>query len=127
MDKERAIVARFTETRVVPSLTVSRSGTGYGTVRTVRVAFDDPDARIGMGNLPVIDDVGGIDCGLRCAVEYSSGSEVLLTAVPAAGSVFVKWTGPDVTCPSGRSPWNKPFCFVRIEGAERVTATFSRS
>lgn len=35
----------------------------------------------------------GIDCGEDCLEPYSSGTDVNLTATPAAGSSFVGWTG----------------------------------
>ena len=121
MDRDRAIVARFTDTGRRPSLTVTRAGSGFGTVITSRIAFDDPNATVGLGNLPVLEDVGGIDCGVRCRAAFASGSERVLTAVPAVGSVFVRWSGPDADCHTR----DRPFCVVRIEGAEQVTATFA--
>ncbi len=35
----------------------------------------------------------GIDCGVDCSEAYLNGTEVTLTAVPAAGSIFAGWSG----------------------------------
>jgi hypothetical protein len=52
------------------TLTVSKGGTGSGTVTG-----------------------GGIDCGATCSATYPSGSSVTLTAAAASGSAFVGWSG----------------------------------
>jgi endo-1,4-beta-xylanase len=54
------------------ALTVSRSGTGGGTVTS---------------------SPAGIDCGSTCSASVPSGTYVTLTATPAAGSAFVGWGG----------------------------------
>jgi hypothetical protein len=54
------------------TLTVSKAGTGSGTV---------------MGN--------GINCGGDCSESYPSGTQVSLTATAATGSTFLRWEGPD--------------------------------
>jgi hypothetical protein len=53
-------------------LTVSRTGTGAGTVSS---------------------SPAGIGCGTDCSQSYPSGSLVTLTATPAAGSIFSGWSG----------------------------------
>jgi Divergent InlB B-repeat domain len=53
-------------------LTVSRTGTGAGTVNS---------------------SPAGISCGTDCFQSYPSGSSVTLTATPAAGSIFSGWSG----------------------------------
>ena len=57
---------------VVRQLTVTKNGTGTGTVTSVPA---------------------GIDCGGTCGAPFDDGVDVTLTAVPAAGSVFVGWSG----------------------------------
>ena len=52
------------------SLTVSKAGSGTGTVT---------------GN--------GINCGATCGVSLNTGTAVSLTAAPASGSVFTGWSG----------------------------------
>ena len=120
MDRDRAIVARFTDTGRSPSLTVRKTGSGLGTVLSARISFDDPKARVGPGNLPTLEDVDGIDCGFRCVAEYASAAERVLTAYPANGSRFVGWSGRDADCHTR----DRPFCVVRIDGVEEVRATF---
>jgi hypothetical protein len=57
---------------VFATLTVTRSGTGSGTVTS---------------------SPAGIDCGSSCSESYPGGVTVTLTASPAAGSVFAGWSG----------------------------------
>jgi hypothetical protein len=54
------------------TLTVSRAGTGAGTVKS---------------------NPAGIDCGAACTASLSSGTAVTLTATPASGSTFAGWSG----------------------------------
>jgi List-Bact-rpt repeat protein/WD40 repeat protein len=67
---------------VMRTLTVSKSGTGDGTVTS---------------------SPAGIDCGSTCSAQFADGSQVTLTAVPAAGSTFAGWSGGECsgtgTCP----------------------------
>ncbi len=53
------------------ALTVTRSGTGSGTVSS---------------------SVGGINCGGTCTADYGADASVILTATPAEGSVFAGWS-----------------------------------
>jgi hypothetical protein len=59
------------------TLTVTRSGTGTGTV---------------------FDNFNSIDCGAKCTATYPSGTTVVLNTRPANDSVFVKWGGDGATC-----------------------------
>src|SRR5205823_3557165 len=63
-----------TATFSLPSfaLTVSKAGTGSGTVTS---------------------SPGGITCGATCAASFASGTAVTLTATAAAGSTFTGWSG----------------------------------
>jgi len=54
------------------SLTVTKAGTGSGTVTSSPT---------------------GINCGGTCSGSYSSGQSVSLAATPASGSVFTGWSG----------------------------------
>ena len=65
----------------IPSrLTVSKSGTGGGSVTSFPA---------------------GIACGAQCSALFPSGQVVVLTATPAFGSEFQSWTG-DADCADGR-------------------------
>jgi hypothetical protein len=84
-------------TGTLGSLTVSKFGSGTGTV-----ASQD----------------GGIACGGTCTFAYVNGSNILLTATPVAGSVFTGWLGPCTGIGA---------CTVPINGAATVSATFALS
>jgi hypothetical protein len=55
----------------------------------------------------------GIDCGLTCSATFSYATPVMLTASPAASSVFAGWTGD---C------WGMEQCVVTMFQARGVTA-----
>ena len=55
-----------------PVLTITKSGTGTGTVTS---------------------SPAGISCGETCTAPFNKGAVVTLTPAPAAGSVFTRWTG----------------------------------
>ena len=78
-------------------LSVSRTGTGTGTV------FSSP---------------GGISCGSACSASYASGTSVTLTASPSSGSTFGGWSG---ACTGTGT------CTVSMSAARSVAATFNVS
>jgi uncharacterized repeat protein (TIGR01451 family) len=75
-------------------LTITRSGTGQGTVTSSQP---------------------GINCGAACSAGYTHGTVVTLTAVPATGSTFIGWSG---TC-AGTG-----LCQVTVETTTSVNAIF---
>jgi len=77
-------------------LTVSRSGTGSGTVTSTD---------------------GGINCGSDCSEAFNSGTTVTLTATANTGSTFTGWSG-DCTGTSSS-------CTVTMNAAKNVTAAFT--
>jgi hypothetical protein len=79
------------------SLTVSKAGTGSGTVTSSPT---------------------GIACGVTCSASYNAGTVVTLTAGPAADSTFAGWNGAGC---SGTGA-----CTVTMTAATTVTATFTR-
>ena len=79
-------------------LTVSKSGTGSGTVTS---------------------DPAGIDCGSLCAQEFEEGETVTLTATPAEGSSFAGWSG-ECASTSGDE------CKVTMSAARSVEASFGK-
>ncbi|MBL8626094.1 MAG: InlB B-repeat-containing protein [Myxococcales bacterium] len=93
MDAAQTVTANFTLGQY--TLTVSRTGTGVGTITS---------------------NPAGITCGADCTEDYGFGTSVSLTATPAAGSSFGGWGG---AC-SGTGA-----CAVSITGMTTVTATFT--
>jgi photosystem II stability/assembly factor-like uncharacterized protein len=83
-------------TAVPRTLTVSKSGSGSGTVTSTPA---------------------GISCGTTCSAGFAEGTIVTLTASPAGGSVsFTGWSG---ACSGTGS------CVVTMDAAKSVTATFA--
>jgi hypothetical protein len=64
----------------------------------------------------VESDLPGIDCTVSCTTQWDSGSNVTLTATPAAGERFVGWSGG--TCISTGD------CTVEVGAAKTVVAVF---
>ena len=77
------------------TLTVTRNGTGSGTVTSVP---------------------SGVTCDADCSAPYGVGTVVTLNAAPASGSTFAGWSG---AC-SGSGG-----CAVTMSAAAAVTATFN--
>ncbi len=93
VDAAKSVTATFT----LPTfaLTVAKAGTGVGTVTS---------------------NPAGINCGVTCTANYSSGTAVTLTATPTAPSTFTGWSG---ACSGTGS------CVVTVDAAKSVTATFT--
>jgi hypothetical protein len=79
------------------SLTVSRAGSGSGTVTSSPT---------------------GINCGATCSKTFAPGTQVTLTAAPAAGSSFAGWSGGGCT--------GTGTCKTTLNANTTVTATFTR-
>jgi hypothetical protein len=79
-------------------LTVSRRGSATGTVTSQPV---------------------GLSCGATCTASFSAGGQVILTATPAAGATFARWTGG---C-TGTAPQ----CTITMTAQMTATATFAQS
>ena len=85
MDADRSCTATFdASTAPTNNLTVTRSGTGGGTVTS---------------------NPGGISCGGDCSEDYAEGTVVTLTPTASAGSMFAGWTG-DADCSDGQVTMN---------------------
>ena len=95
MTQPRSVTARFVAD-VNYALSVTRAGTGAGTVT-------------GAG--------GAVDCGATCNALFSAGVTVTLTAAASAGSAFTGW--------SGACAGTATTCAVRMDRAQAVTATFT--
>jgi large repetitive protein len=67
------------------------------------------------GQGTVTSSPAGINCGADCSEAYASGTVVTLSATPAAGWTFDKWTGQDKDCEDG---------VVTMNAAKTCTAEF---
>ncbi|MBL8249908.1 MAG: S8 family serine peptidase [Candidatus Competibacter sp.] len=70
----------------------------------------------GAGSGKVSSSPAGIDCGAICSANFTPGATVVLTAQPAADSVFSGWGGACVGTGN---------CTVNMDAAKSVTAAFS--
>lgn len=77
------------------ALTVSKGGTGSGTVTS---------------------NPSGVNCGSDCSENYTNDTSVTLSATPAGGSTFSGWSG---ACSGSGS------CVVTMSTVKNVTATFN--
>ncbi|MBI5192349.1 MAG: choice-of-anchor D domain-containing protein [Nitrospirae bacterium] len=77
METNKSVTANFVINAY--TLTISKNGTGSGTVASNPV---------------------GIDCGIDCSEVYNHGTSVTLTAAPDAGSIFTGWSG-NADCTDG--------------------------
>lgn len=70
---------------------------GPAVMRTVTVS------KVGTGAGTVTSSPAGIDCGSTCSAQFAEGAQVTLTATPGAGSEFAGWSGGGCsgtgTCP----------------------------
>ena len=96
MDRDRSVAAEFV--RIQHSLTVSRTGSGNGSVSSAPA---------------------GINCGSSCTAMYDTGTPVRLTATPASGSTFSGWGG---ACAAQGN-----LCTATTNSDSTVTATFQLS
>jgi serine/threonine protein kinase len=97
MDQDRTVNVTFSPPGK-QTLTISRNGTGTGTVTS---------------------SPGNINCGPTCASTFDYGSSVTLTAAPTvATSVFAGWSG-------GGCSGTLPTCVITMNGPLTVTATFN--
>ena len=95
IDAVKNVTATFT--RNTFTLSVTKSGSGSGTV---------------VSTIPNT----AIDCGTNCGAVYDQATSVTLTATPASGSTFTGWSGA-CTNPSGP-------CMVTMSSVKNVNATF---
>ena len=95
MTAARAVTATFNSSATTFALTVTKAGTGAGTVTS---------------------SPAGISCGATCSANYASGTSVTLTAAAASGSTFAGWSG---ACTGTGA------CTVSMTAARAVTATFN--
>lgn len=92
------IVQAATSSPVSYPLSVTREGSGTGTVTSAPA---------------------GIDCGSACSASFALSSKVTLTATPASGSSFAGWGG---SCSGSATT-----CTVTVLGARSASASFTPS
>ena len=97
MNANKTCTATFNTEVVEYTLTVTKSGTGSGTVTS---------------------NPAGINCGADCSEAYNQGTSVTLTPTPDSGSTFTGWSG---AC-SGTGA-----CIVNMTSDKAVTAAFAVS
>ncbi len=97
MTQARSVTATFNSTGTTFALSVSKAGTGAGTVTS---------------------SPAGVNCGNTCSASYASGTSVTLTAAASSGSTFAGWSG---ACTGTGA------CTVSMTAARSVTATFNGS
>jgi hypothetical protein len=66
----------------------------------------------------VVSDLAGINCGSACSTKYAAGTTVTLSAVPAAGTSFLGWTG---ACTNAAGS-----CTVTLNADTKAQANFSK-
>ncbi len=94
LTSETTVTATFA--RQTFPLTVTRAGTGTGTITS---------------------NPAGINCGEICSQNFSYGTGVLVTATAAPDSIFAGW--------SGAGCWGISDCMVVVTESRTVTATFN--
>jgi subtilisin family serine protease len=97
-----------TKPRIRIGSALSALGTGQSFMLTV--------SKAGTGSGTVMSGDGTVNCGSACTKSVTSGTPVTLTATPAASSTFTSW--------SGCSSTNGSTCNVTVSAATTVTATF---
>ena len=95
MSAPKTVTASFALSSGPYALTVSKLGTGSGTVTS---------------------SPSGISCGSTCSNTYTAGTSITLTAAPDSGNSFAGWAG---AC-SGTGT-----CTVTMSAARNVTANFT--
>ena len=74
-------------------------------------------SRLGTGSGTVSSTPAGIDCGSSCTANFAAGTQVALAAKPASGSSFAGWSG---ACSGSTSS-----CTVNMNSSLSVTANFN--
>jgi len=97
MTAARSVTATFNSSATTFALTVTKAGTGSGTVTS---------------------SPAGISCGGTCSANFSSGTSVTLSSAAASGSTFAGWSG---ACTGTGT------CTVSMTAARAVTATYNSS
>lgn len=76
------------------------TATVFITVRLAEVTVSVTKSGPGAADSSVISSPAGIDCGIVCSAQFSTGQSIFLIAQAAAGFAFDFWTG-DADCDDG--------------------------
>ena len=106
-----------TTTTCVVSINAAKEVTGIFTLKQYTISVSKRGA--GAGHVSSTPDgiPGRIDCGSTCAMLYNDGTEVRLTATPAANSLFTGWQGACANL--------DPVCVITVDSAQAITVTFA--
>jgi hypothetical protein len=74
-------------------------------------------SRAGSGSGNVSSSPAGVDCGASCQYSFGAGTQVTLTATPAAGSSFAGWSGSGCAATGA--------CRITLGQDTSVTASFT--
>ena len=82
-------------------------------------------SKIGSGSGTVTSSQGGIDCGSDCEEAYDPGTVASLAASPDAGSMFIAWSG-DPDCADGTVTLNDDrSCIAQFEFTQPLNVSFA--
>ena len=70
-----------------------RDSSSVNLALTITLAPGVTVSRVGSGSGTVTSDPAGINCGSVCSTQFPFGTAVTLSATPASGSVFASWAG----------------------------------
>jgi Divergent InlB B-repeat domain len=88
------------------------------------LVFLNAQVRLGLevsGSGLVKSDIPGVDCSAACSSDWNGGTHLALTATPAKGQRFVRWTG---AC-SGAGACSVDLAQAANVGAEFAVATYA--
>ena len=80
----------------------------------------------GTGTGQIVSEPAGISCGADCDEEYPSGTDVTLTPVPDAGSVFAGWVGSASCVMNAATMTDDTSCTARFTTVTAKTAATDR-
>ncbi|MBK1694654.1 hypothetical protein CKO09_07870 [Chromatium weissei] len=76
-------------TNVTANKTITANFTAISTTKKYKLLID----KTGSGE--ITSDFAGINCGSICIASFNAETKILLTATPASGETFIRWTGCD--------------------------------
>ena len=104
-------------TGTAATCTVAMSAARSATATFSLPSFPLTVTRAGTGNGTVTSSPAGIDCGATCSSSFISGTMVTLTPAPAGNSLFAGW--------SGACTGTATTCTLSMTAARAASATFN--